>query len=201
MWFSKMKGILGDLGEMKIPLKPDAKLVRQRPYRLNPQYKDRVKTELDWMLDARIIEQVEELEWISPMVVQDKKTSDICICVDLRKLNDACVHDPFTTPFTDGVLEGVGCQEICSFTNGFSEYHQIRIAKEDCHKITFVIKWGCFQYTIMPFGMKNAPAVLSRVVVAVFKYFIQKFLQVYMDDCTINGLVKYHLDNQIFMLE
>ena len=34
--FSKMKGILGDLGEMKIPLKIDMKPVRQRPYWLNP---------------------------------------------------------------------------------------------------------------------------------------------------------------------
>ena len=34
--FSEMKGILGDLGEMKISLKADVKPVRQRPYRLNP---------------------------------------------------------------------------------------------------------------------------------------------------------------------
>ena len=120
-----MKGILDDLGEMKIPLKPDAKLVHQRPYRLNPRYKDHVKVEIDRMLDAGIIEPVEELEWISPMVVQDKNTSEICICVDLRKLNDACVHDPFLTPFTDEVLEGVGSQEVYSFTDGFSGYHQI----------------------------------------------------------------------------
>ena len=33
--FSEMKGILGDLGEMKIPLNLDAKPMRQRPYRLN----------------------------------------------------------------------------------------------------------------------------------------------------------------------
>ena len=51
----------------------DTKPVRHRPYRLNPQYKERVKVELDRMLDARIIDPVEELEWISPMVVQDKK--------------------------------------------------------------------------------------------------------------------------------
>ena len=60
------------------------------------------------MLDAGIIEPVEELEWISPMVVQDKKTGEVWICVDLRKLNGACMHDPFSTPFTDEVLEGVG---------------------------------------------------------------------------------------------
>ena len=38
------------------------------------------------------------------MVVQDKKTRKNRICVDLRKLNDACVHDPFPTSFTDEVL-------------------------------------------------------------------------------------------------
>ena len=60
------------------------------------------------MLDARIIEHVGESEWVSPMVAQDKKTSKVRICVDIRKLNDAYLHDPFSTPFTDEVLEGVG---------------------------------------------------------------------------------------------
>ena len=53
-----MKGIVSDLGEMKIPLRPDANLVKQRPYRLNPRYKQKVEAELDRMLDARIIEPV-----------------------------------------------------------------------------------------------------------------------------------------------
>ena len=45
--------------------------------------------ELDKMLAAGIIEPVEESEWVSPMVVQEKKTKgEIRICVDLRKLND-----------------------------------------------------------------------------------------------------------------
>ena len=105
--FLDMKGILGDLGEMKIPLKLDAKPVRQRPYRLSPWYKERVKTKLDWMLDAEIIDPVEESEWIIPMVVQDKKTGEVWIYVDLRKLNDACMHDPFPTSFKNEFLEGV----------------------------------------------------------------------------------------------
>ena len=61
------------------------------------------------------------------MVVQDNKTCEVRICVDLRKLNDACMHDPFPTPFTDEVLEGVGGQEMYSFIDGFYGYHQIRI--------------------------------------------------------------------------
>jgi hypothetical protein len=93
---------------MNIPLKPEAIPVRHRPYKQNTVYKQKVKAEIDGMLEARIIEPVEESEWISPMVVQEKKQRGIRICVDLRKLNDACLHDPFPTPFTDEVLENVG---------------------------------------------------------------------------------------------
>ena len=55
-----MKGIIGDLGVMKITLKPNVKPVKQRPYRLNSKYKEKVCEELDKMLAARIIEPVEE---------------------------------------------------------------------------------------------------------------------------------------------
>ena len=75
---------------------------------MNPRYKERVKAEIDWMLDARIIELVEESEWISPMVVQDKKTGEVHISVNLQRLNDVYMHDPFLTPFTNEVMEGVG---------------------------------------------------------------------------------------------
>ena len=99
---------------------------------MNPHYKEKVKDEIDKMLAAGIIEPMEESEWVSPMVVQEKKTKgDIRICVDLRKLNDASLHDPFPTPFTDEVLDNVGGQEVYSFIDGFSGYDLIRIHPED----------------------------------------------------------------------
>ncbi len=102
--------------------------------------------------------------------------------MDLRKLNDACVHDPFPTLLIDEVLENVGGHEAYSFTNGFSGYHQIKIALEDRSKTTFTAKWGCFQYIVMPFVLKNVPTIFSCVVVAAFKEHIHKFLVVYFDD-------------------
>jgi hypothetical protein len=121
--FKEMKSIEGELGEMKIPLKPEARSVRQRSHRLNPTYKKKVKAKIDRMLEAGIIETVEEFEWLSPMVVQEKKKGGIRICVNMRNMNYACLHDPFPTPFTDEVLENVGGHEAYSFTDGFSGYH------------------------------------------------------------------------------
>ena len=86
-----------------------------------------------------------------------KQKDGIRICIDLGKLNDAYVHDPFPTPFTDEVLENVGGHEAYCFTGGFSRYHKIKITPEDRSKTTFVTEWGCFQYTVIPFGLKNVP--------------------------------------------
>ena len=56
-------------------------------------------------------------------------------------------------------------------------------------------EWGCFQYRVMLFGLKNSPMIFSRIIVATFKGFIYKFLVVYMNDSTVYGLVKYHIAN------
>lgn len=116
-------------------------------------------------------------------------------------MNDACLHDPFPTPFTGEVLKNVGGQEAYSFTNGFSGYHQMKIAPEDRHKTTFATKWGSFKYTVMSFRLKNAPAIFSKVVVTAFKEFIHKFLDVYLDDWTVFSLLKDHIETLRLMLD
>jgi hypothetical protein len=61
------------------------------------------------------------------MVVYGKNIGEIKIYVDLRNLNDTCLHDPFPTLFTDDVWENLGGQETYSFIDGFVGYHQIKI--------------------------------------------------------------------------
>jgi hypothetical protein len=153
------------------------------------------------MLEVGIIELIEESEWINPMIVQDKKRGGIRICIDLRKLSDSFLHDMFPTPFTYQVLENVEGREVYSFTDGVSGYHQINITQEDKHKMTFVTEWGCYQYKMIPFGLENALAIFSRLVVATFKEFIHKFLEVYLDDWKIFILLKDHIETLHLMLD
>jgi len=53
----------------------------------------------------------------------------------------------------------------------------------------------------MPFGLKNALAIFSRIVVAAFKEFIHKFSEFYLDDWTLFGLVKKHVVSLRLMLD
>jgi len=52
----------------------------------------------------------------------------------------------------------------------------------------------------MAFGIKNSPAIFSRVVVTTFKELIHKFLEVYFDDWTMFVLVKKHVSSLCLML-
>lgn len=53
--YKDLKGIPPDLGEHKIELMEGAKPMRQRPYHMNPKYKEQVKTRLDKLLEATYI--------------------------------------------------------------------------------------------------------------------------------------------------
>jgi hypothetical protein len=58
--FLGMKGIERELGEMNIPLNQEVRPIRQRSYILNPIYKEKVKIEIDMMLEVGVIEPIED---------------------------------------------------------------------------------------------------------------------------------------------
>ena len=91
------------MGEMKIDIKPDARLVKKRPYKLAHKYKEIVKKEIDNMLAAGIIYPIDQSEWKSPMVVQPKKhdSTNLRIYVDFKELNKVTLSEPFPTPYVD----------------------------------------------------------------------------------------------------
>ena len=102
-YYKDLKGLLQEMGEMKIELLPNAKLVNKRTYKIAHKYKDIIKTEIDRILKDGIIYLVDQSEWSSPMVVQSKKhhPKKLILCVDFRWINKVTLTDPFPTPFAD----------------------------------------------------------------------------------------------------
>lgn len=81
-----------------------------------------------------------------------------------------------------------------SMLDGFSEYNQMVVDKEDQKKTAFITPWGTFIYAQMPFGLMNVGAIFQRAMHISFVG--DKFVVIYLDDITVFS--KYdeeHLDH------
>ena len=188
---------------MNIDIKPDAQLVKKSPYKLAHKYKEIVKKEIDNMLAVGIIYPIDQSKWESLMIVKPKKHNPkkLRICVNFRELNKVTLTNPFPTPYADEILNEVIGHECYSFTDGFLGYNQVPIDKEDHKNTTFVCEFGSFSYKVMPFGLKNAPTIFSRIVVKTFQEYIYKTMELYFDDWTIYSMLKDHCKRLRLMLE
>ena len=192
-----LKGIPIEIAQHRIDLIEGAIPVRQKQYRLNPQFSMLVKKELDKLIEAGFIYPVLSSEWVSPIVVAPKPPGPkgefrIRVCQDYRKLNAATRKDHHPLPFTDMILDKVAGSERFSFLDGYAGYNQIHIKKEDQSKTTFTTDWGTFAFSRMPFGLCNAPATFQRAMMTIFKDFLRDFMEIFIDDFCVYGLGADH---------
>jgi hypothetical protein len=115
-------------------------------------------------------------------------------CVDYHKLNVQTKKDPNPLPFLDSVLNLVAKHEMYSFMDGYSGYNQVTMVEEDKEKKTFIFDWGAYAYNVMPFGLCNAHIIIQKVVTKTFKPHLNKFMQVLLDDFSVYGDKKDHLE-------
>jgi len=75
------------------------------------------------------------------------------------------------------------------------------MAKEDKEKPTFISKRDAYAYNVMHFRLCNAPTTLQKVVIKTFKPYLNKFMQVFLDDFSVYGDKKDHLEQLQKMLK
>jgi hypothetical protein len=66
-------------------------------------------------------------DWVSNLVLVNKKQGTICICVYYRDINKAYSKENYPTPFVDHIVDECEESEIFSLMDGFSGYNQINI--------------------------------------------------------------------------
>ncbi len=120
-------------------------------------YREAFRKEIESLLELGIIE-VSHSHWSSPPIPITKKDGGIRIVCDFRRLNTVTVAEPFLMPTIDSIIARVGNSTYLSKLDLLKGFHQVPMEEESKQYTAFSCAHGKFQYKVMPFGLKNAPA-------------------------------------------
>ena len=145
-----------------------------------------VDKQVQQMLDAGIIRESKS-PWSFPMVVVRKKSGDLRICIDYRKLNEITKRPIFPIPDTRNIFDSLEGNCYFSCLDMSSGYHQVAMDEYDKEKTSFSTRRGQYEFNKMPFGLSGAPATFQRIMHTILRDQIWSKCVIYLDDILIFG--------------
>jgi hypothetical protein len=180
-----MPGIPREVIEHHLALCPQAHPVKKKTRKQAQEKQDFIVQEIEKLKKAKLIREVAHPTWIANPVVVPKSNGSGRLCVDFTSINKACPKDPYPLPRVDQIIDSTaGCDLLC-FLDIFSGYHQIKMAREDEEKTTFITPCGVYGYVCMPFGLKNTGATFQRLMRKALGAHMGRNAEAYINDIIV----------------
>jgi hypothetical protein len=80
------------------------------------------------------------------------------MCVDYRSLNDVTIKNKYPFARIEDLFDQMRGARVFSKIDLRSSYRQMKIRPSDIPKTTFSTQYGLYEFTVMSFGLTNAPA-------------------------------------------
>ena len=160
----------------------DARPIKQHPYRVNPIKLEKLRQEVQYMLEKDIIEPSQS-SWASPCVLVPKPDGSIRYCTDYRKVNVLSKTDSFPIPRMEDCIDRIGNAKYITKCDLLKGYWCVPLTERAKEISAFVTPDGLYQYKVMPFGMKNSQATFQRLMNICLKDL--EGVEVYVDDIVI----------------
>ena len=126
--------------------------------------------------------------WASAPVVVTKKDGTARFCIDFRRLNSVTKADSYALPRFDECVDSLYGQKFFSTLDLQSGYWQVPLkTTQDREKSAFLTKDGLFHFTVLPFGLCNAPATFERLMERVLRGLQWERCLLYLDDVLVFG--------------
>jgi hypothetical protein len=107
------------------------------------------------------------------------------MCVDYRSLNEVTIKNKYPLPQIEDLFDQVRGAKVFSKIDLRYGYHQLKIRIEDIPKAAFTSRYGLYEFTVMSFGLTNAPAYFMYLMNKVFMEYLDKFVVVFIDDILV----------------
>ena len=162
----------------------NAKPIRQKIRPLNPAVEKQLDAQIAKWLEKDIIEESNS-PWSSRLVPVPKKNGKLRWCVDYRQLNKVTIKDAFPLPNIEESLTRMAKCSVFSALDGTGAYHAVHIDEADREKTAFSCHSGTYHFKRLPFGLCNAPATFSRLVMKALMGLDRKYYAPFLDDVAI----------------
>ena len=134
-----------------------------RPYRMSEEEYRELERQLTTLLELGHI-RPSVSAYGAPVLFVKKKTGDYRMVVDYRALNKITVKSRYPLPTIDELLDRLHGAKVFSGLDLTSGYNQVPMAGDSIDKTAFRTRYGHYEYTVMPFGLCNAPATFMRMM-------------------------------------
>jgi hypothetical protein len=158
---------------------------KQKPRKMSDENVATAKPEVQRLLDARFIREVQYPSWLANVVIVKKKNIKWRMCTYFTDLNKSCPKDDFLLTRIDKVVDSASGCEIMAVLDWFYEYHQIGVHRVDEEKTSFIIPFGTYCYLGMPKGLKNAGPTFCMMTKAILKDQMQRNVFAYVDNIIV----------------
>jgi hypothetical protein len=170
--------------EFVIDLLPGTTLTSKRPYKMSVEELKKLKKQLTKLQEAGYIRPSSSPWGVLVLFVQKKDGSQE-MYVDYRSLNDVTVKNKCPLPCIKDLFNQMRGARVFSKIDLRSGYHQMKIRPSDIPKTTFSTRYGLYEFTVMSFGLTNAPAYFMNLMNKVFMEYLDRFVVVFIDDILI----------------
>ncbi|GJS51092.1 putative reverse transcriptase domain-containing protein [Tanacetum coccineum] len=192
---------------VNIPINDETLIIRGvapvalAPYKLAPSEMQELSNQLQELADKGFI-RPSTSPWGALVLFVKKKDGSFRMCINYWELNKLTVKNRYPLPRIDDLFNQLQCLSVYSKFDLRSCYHQLRVRDEDIPKTVFRMRYGHYEFQVMPFSLTNAPAVFIDHMNRVCKPYLDKFVIVFIDDILFYSRNKEeHADSLRIILE
>jgi hypothetical protein len=167
-----------------IELVPGTAPIFKRPYRMAANQLVELKEQLQELLDKGYIHPSAS-PWGALVIFVPKNDGTQRMCVDYRSLNEVTIKNKYHLPRIDDLFDQLKGVCIFSKIDLRSGYHQLKIRATNIPKTAFITRYGLYEYTVMSFGLTNAPAYFMYLMNKVFIEYLDEFMVVFINNILI----------------
>jgi hypothetical protein len=170
--------------EFLIELLPGTPPISKRSYRMPINVLVELKKQIA-ELQAKGFIQPSSSPWGAPVLFVEKKDGTQRMCVDYRSLNEVTIKNKYPLPRIEDLFDQMKGASVFSKIDLRSGNHQLKIWESDIPKTAFRTWYRLYEYTVMSFGLTNAPANFMYLMNKVFMEYLDRFIVVFIDDILI----------------